>query len=45
MLGRESPRHLTSKGWAEAEGPAGRTGQFGQDRGGKNGGCVVEGVW
>lgn len=22
-IGNESPRHLTSKGWAEAEGPAG----------------------
>lgn len=31
--GNESPRHLTSKGWAEAEGPAGAQRQFGQDGG------------
>lgn len=24
MMGKQRPRHLTSDGWAEAEGPAGR---------------------
>lgn len=25
MMGKERPRQLTSEGWAEAEGPAGKT--------------------
>lgn len=44
MTGKEGPRHLTWKGWAEGKGPAGRTGQLGPDSGGKSCFCVVGGI-